>query len=170
MAGGDRARFRFSGDRFDAAPAVIDLHGDYYWRHWHFGPHFAEKVRIELLAFLARFDPTHDLFLTAWDDDRLAGTITLDVTGGRTDGAHLRWFIVAEDCHGLGLGAALMDRALAHNTAIRGGGPIWLTTFAGLDSARALYEKAGFALVEERASDQWQGGVTEQLFVRGRKP
>ena len=35
-----------------------------------------------LWTTFTRFDPARDLFLTAWDDDRLAGTITLDVIGG----------------------------------------------------------------------------------------
>jgi hypothetical protein len=41
-----------------------------------------------------------------------------------------------------------------------------LTTFAGLGAARALYERAGFQLVDETEADQWQGGVVEQRFER----
>ena len=43
---------------------------------------------------------------------------------------------------------------------------VWLTTFAGLDAARALYERHGFRLVSESDIDQWSGGVREQRFER----
>ena len=59
----------------------------------------------------------------------------------------------------------LMDRAMAHCDSA-GGGRCWLTTFAGLGAARALYERHGFVLDSESAVDQWRGGVREQLFAR----
>ena len=39
-----------------------------------------------------------------------------------------------------------------------------LWTFAGLDAARRLYERAGFRLAEERRGTQWGIEVTEQRF------
>ena len=41
---------------------------------------------------------------------------------------------------------------------------VFLSTFAGLDEARHLYEKHGFKLCEECEGDQWGVTVTEQLF------
>ncbi len=41
---------------------------------------------------------------------------------------------------------------------------IYLWTFAGLNSAKYLYEKFGFRLVEERDGDHWGAQVTEQRF------
>ena len=43
---------------------------------------------------------------------------------------------------------------------------VYLTTFAGLDAARALYERHGFRLVEEGEDTTWGVKVTEQLFER----
>ena len=37
---------------------------------------------------------------------------------------------------------------------------------AGLDVARALYERFGFRLESENDADQWAGGVREQVFER----
>jgi hypothetical protein len=45
-----------------------------------------------------------------------------------------------------------------------GYGQIYLWTFAGLDPARHLYEKAGFTLVKERTGRQWGTEVEEQRF------
>ena len=41
-----------------------------------------------------------------------------------------------------------------------------LGTFAGLDAARALYEKHGFSLVREQEGTSWGIRVREQEFVR----
>ena len=66
---------------------------------------------------------------------------------------------------GRGLGAELISRALAFCDG-RGYGRIWLTTFAGLDRARSLYERTGFVLTGEDEIDQWNAGVREQVFER----
>jgi GNAT superfamily N-acetyltransferase len=39
-----------------------------------------------------------------------------------------------------------------------------LTTFAGLDSARHLYEKAGFRLTHNEDGTMWGTPRTEQVF------
>ncbi|MCC0037511.1 MAG: GNAT family N-acetyltransferase [Brucellaceae bacterium] len=118
-----------------------------------------------MAAFLDRLDPRRDLFLTAYRGAELVGSVTLDSSDGGDRGAHLRWFIVSDAARGTGLGAQLMDRAMAFLDA-RSPGPAWLTTFAGLDAARRLYERHGFRLDSEAEVDQWDGGVREQLFVR----
>ena len=41
---------------------------------------------------------------------------------------------------------------------------VYLWTFQGLDTARHLYEKYGFKLVEERPGKQWGSIVIEQRF------
>ncbi|MGK0171418.1 MAG: hypothetical protein ACI9W2_003148, partial [Gammaproteobacteria bacterium] len=41
----------------------------------------------------------------------------------------------------------------------------YLWTFAGLDAARQLYEKAGFACHETHTGDQWGISVEEQRFT-----
>ncbi|MBU2484994.1 MAG: GNAT family N-acetyltransferase [Alphaproteobacteria bacterium] len=137
----------------------------YYAREWGFGLKFETKVASELAEFLTRMDPARDLFLTAWRGDALAGSISMDVSGGGPDGAHLRWFVVSDSERGSGLGKELMARAIEHADSVAAG-PVWLTTFAGLEAARALYERHGFTLSSQSEDDQWQGGVREQLFRR----
>ncbi|RAH98454.1 GNAT family N-acetyltransferase [Acuticoccus sediminis] len=115
-------------------------------------------------------DGDRDLFLTAWIGDTLAGSATLDrtITGGDgADGevARLRWFIVSDAARGTGVGRLLLSHALAFADE-RGYRLVWLTTFAGLDAARHLYESHGFRLVAETGEDKWHGGVGEQRFER----
>lgn len=139
---------------------VIALHGDYYHRHWGFDLSFEAQEAGELAEFLTRLDPARDIFLTAWVDGRFAGAVAVDGCLS-PEGARLRWFIVDESRQGLGIGQALIRRALEFCRSA-GHRRVFLWTFAGLDAARALYERAGFTLVEERVVEQWGGNIREQ--------
>lgn len=154
----------FGGYRPGCVAEIVGLHARYYARAWSFGLPFEAKVAAELGAFLGRMQAGEDLFLTAYDGDDLAGSITVDASGGGSAGAHLRWYIVSDRARGSGLGGLLMDRAMRF--CDERGLPVWLTTFAGLDAARRLYERHGFVLAGECADDQWSGGVREQRFER----
>lgn len=162
------AGIRFDTYRPGAIGAVVRLHGAYYAREWGFGAAFEADVAAGLGAFVRRLDPERDLFLTAWQGDTLAGSASLDGSAhgnGPGEGARLRWFIVSDAARGTGLGGAILSRTLAFADACHYS-HIWLTTFAGLDAARHLYERHGFRLVAETAEDTWHGGVGEQRFER----
>ncbi len=156
----------YAGYRPGAIASVVRLHIDYYDKHWNFGLAFEMKVASELLEFLSRIDPEHDMFLCAYDSDgQLLGSITIDAADVDDKGAHLRWFIVSEECTGLGVGKALISSAIEHCDQLKFD-RIYLTTFKGLDAARALYDRFGFVLESENDKDQWNGGVIEQKFFR----
>ena len=156
----------YTGYRPGALADVLGLHIDYYHRHWNFDLPFEVKVASELAEFLGRIDEERDMFLSAYaSDGQLLGSITIDACRAQSDGAHLRWFIVSAEASGQGIGQALISRAIAHCDH-RKFKKIYLTTFSGLDPARKLYDRCGFKLESEHAEDQWNGGVTEQKFVR----
>lgn len=144
---------------------IVALHARYYARGWNFSLSFEAKVAAELAEFLPRMDASRDLFVATYGNEQLTGSIVVDASGGGIEGAHLRWFIVADEARGTGLGAELMAKAMRFCDEQRIE-RVWLTTFRGLDAARRLYERHGFRLAEERDEDQWRGGVVEQRFVR----
>lgn len=149
----------------------VATHARYYAREWGFGPVFEAKVADGMAAFMSRYDSARDALLWASVDDEIAGTITIDGSDpALPEGqAHLRWFIVSDFARGLGVGRALFNAALTHLEE-SGFSSCYLTTFAGLDPARRLYESAGFALREEAEGENWGTRVVEQVFVleRGR--
>ncbi|MEP9387541.1 GNAT family N-acetyltransferase [Mesorhizobium sp. KR9-304] len=165
----ETARYEIGGYRPGALAAIVGLHAGYYARHWNFGLPFETRVGAELAEFLARHDPSRDLFLVAYSDGDAVASVIIDQSGGSPKGAHLRWFIVSEQMQGKGLGADLLGRALNFCDE-RGYERVWLTTFAGLDAARGLYERHGFVLTGEAETDQWSGDVREQVFERRRPP
>lgn len=149
-----------------AIGAIAKFHGEYYSKHWDFGVFFEAKVAEGLSSFALR-KSEQDLVLLAVDDDGLAASLTLDLgdpeSGDR--GAHLRWFFAEDRCRGTGLGRQLMTRAMDHADRYVGG-KAWLTTFAGLKPALALYEAFGFELAEEFDGATWGIGVQGQEFRR----
>jgi len=145
---------------------IVALHSKFYALHWGFGLFFETKVARELAEFADRAAKS-DLVLIAHDQESVAASLILDlndpISGDR--GAHLRWFISAYESRGTGIGRAFMERAVAHaQTHCKG--RMWLTTFAGLNPARHLYEDFGFKLVSQEEGEAWGTRVQEQEFRR----
>jgi len=149
-----------------AIGAITKFHGEYYAKHWGFPVAFEAKVAAGVGAFAQR-KSDKDLVMLAVDEQGLAASLTLGLgdsdSGDR--GAHLRWFFADDRCRGTGLGRQLMTRAMAHADA-HANGKAWLTTFAGLKPALALYEAFGFELAEEFDGAMWGIGVQGQEFRR----
>jgi GNAT superfamily N-acetyltransferase len=142
---------------------ITELHAVYYKRHWDFGLFFESKVATELSGFLGRFDPAHDGFWLAIMEEKIVGGVAIDGNEAKTSGARLRWFIVAPEYQGRGVGQRLLREAIAfcrRENIHR----IYLHSFAGLDVAHHVYEKFGFVLCEEKQDKTWGKLVIEQTF------
>jgi len=148
---------------------ITELHAHYYSAHHGFGLFFEAKVATEMSALLNNFNPDRDGFWTASYDGQIIGSIAIDGSEAQSKGARLRWLIVAPGFQGRGTGTRLVESALKF-CADRGFGKIYLTTFAGLDAARHIYEKTGFRLVFEERGDFWGGPQLEQRFEKNTYP
>jgi GNAT superfamily N-acetyltransferase len=141
---------------------VTELHGTYYAKHWDLPLYFEAKVATEMAEFLKRFDPAHDGLWLARVHEQTIGAIFIDGSDAAGQGARLRWFVLEPAYHGRGVGRRLMDAAMAFCRA-KGFSKVYLTTFAGLDAARHLYDKAGFKVTHEEHGEQLAGrALTEQ--------
>jgi len=151
------------GYRPGALGRVTELHGGYYAEHWGFDVRFEAEVAREMAAFLLRFDPEHDGFWLAMADGQILGSITIDGGENPAEGARLRWFVLAPESQGRGIGKLLMGEAMAF---CRGKAfhRVYLHTFAGLEAARHLYEAFGFCLIAENQDDDWGSPITHQTF------
>lgn len=142
---------------------VAELHARYYYEHWGFDLFFESKVAMELSEFLRRFNKACDGFWVASVEEKIVGSIAIDGVNHDSKGAHIRWFIVASENQGQGIGKILLEESIQFCRR-RQFGRVYLWTLAGLDAARHLYEKFGFRLCEEREGNQWGKAVTEQMF------
>ncbi|OGP90225.1 MAG: hypothetical protein A2157_14045 [Deltaproteobacteria bacterium RBG_16_47_11] len=154
---------KLSGYIPGAIGRIAELHGTYYYKHWGLNLFFESKVAIELSAFLRRFNESRDGFWVASVEEKITGSIVIDGANHDSQGAHLRWFIVAPENQGHGIGKMLLTEAVEFCRKNKFG-RIYLWTFAGLDGARHLYEKCGFKLCEQREGNQWGRTVIEQKF------
>ena len=141
---------------------TVAEHGRYYAREWGFGPYFETKVAAGMADFVRRLDAPGNHIWWAGDDTPIA-TLTLDGGDAEEGLSHLRWFIASDAARGQGSGGQLMARACDAARA-DGAAGIYLTTFAGLDAARRLYESYGFQLVHEAEDTTWGTPVREQRF------
>lgn len=144
---------------------ITSLHGEYYQTYWQMGINFEAQVATELAEFLTRFDASHDGLWLAMHEKEIVGSAIIDGREAETQGARLRWVIVAPDHHGQGHGHRLMQAAMDF-CAAKGFKRIYLTTFAGLDAARHLYEKWGFRLLQETEGNMWGKNTYEQVFEK----
>jgi len=146
---------------------IAELHGTYYHQHWGLGLYFEARVATELAAFLSRLDPNGDGAWFAYDEDRVIGGIFIDGHDPAGEGTRLRWFIIDPAYQGRGVGNRLMQAAMEFCDAQQFK-RVYLTTFAGLTSARHLYEKYGFRLCAEVDATELTGDPSkiEQVFER----
>ena len=142
---------------------IAELHGTYYHAHWDFGLFFEAKVATELSGFLQHYDAVRDGLWTAVLNGRVEGAVVIDGRHARTEGAHLRWFIVSDALRGRGAGRHLLETAITFCRRQRYE-RIFLWTFEGLEAARHLYESMGFKLVHQQKGRQWGTAVSEQRF------
>ncbi len=154
---------KLSGYIPGAIGRIAELHGTYYHEHWGFDLFFESKVAIELSEFLRRFNETPDGFWVASAGEKIVGAVAIDGINHNSKGAHLRWFIVAPENQGQGIGGRLLKEAVEFCKKKKFS-RVYLWTFAGLDPARHLYEKFGFKLCEKLEGNQWGRTVTEQRF------
>jgi GNAT superfamily N-acetyltransferase len=158
---------RIEGCRPGAVGTVARMHGEYYAKHWGFGPVFECRVARALADLVERSDTARDGFWIADDGTGIVGSVAIDGQAAASEGARLRFFLVDEARQGRGIGHRLLDCALEFCERA-GHGRVFLWTFAGLEAARALYESRGFRLVDEHSDTQWGASVREQKFVRER--
>ena len=147
---------------------VTDMHMRYYAREHGLGQRFETLVAGGRAEFCGRLDNPLNAVWTAQTGGEIVGSLAIDGEDMGAGIAHLRWFIVADGLRGGGAGKRLLDAALAFADG-HGFSETHLSTFAGLDAARHLYEARGFELVEERVGRQWGRELVEQRFVRRSK-
>ena len=144
---------------------IVEMHAVYYARHWDLGRYFEARVAWEMGELMGRFDPEQDGAWFARVDERIVGAVLIDGHDRDGEGARLRWFIVDPDYQGLGLGHRLMTEAMTFCRR-QGFRRVYLTTFAGLHTARHVYEKFGFRLCREEDGTELTGSpnLIEQVF------
>lgn len=136
--------------------AIVHLHGVIYAREYGldhtFEPYVAKPLSDYVLA-----GPGAGRLWIAETEGRVVGSIAILRSDGQ---AQLRWFLLAPEVRGKGLGGRLMREALGYCRA-EGIASVYLWTFDELAEALALYRKHGFEITERRTAHIWGRERTE---------
>jgi GNAT superfamily N-acetyltransferase len=135
-----------SGYEPGAIGRIGELHGAYYAAAWGSGAAFEIQMLRELCDVVEHDDPTQSLLLTAHASDRLVGSLLVLLVDG-TRSARLRFVIMDPAWQGRGAGKAMLSAALdwCREREVE---TVFLWTVDGLPASRALYERAGFRVVQ----------------------
>ncbi len=134
---------------------IVHLHGVLYAREYGLDTTFEPYVAKPLADFVLSGEGR---LWIAEQADRVIGSIAV-VDAGDGKG-QLRWFLLAPEARGAGLGRRMLEGAIAYCRA-RGMDRIFLWSFAQLDAAIGLYERAGFVVTETRDVQIWGATRTE---------
>ena len=140
---------------------IAHRHGVLYSGEYDLGVPFEGYVIASMAEFLDNKDPVLDRVWIAEVEGQFAGCIALIGRGGGQ--AQVRWFLVEPEFRGRGTGKALMATLLDHCRSA-GVKNIYLWTLTILDAARAVYERAGFRLTEQKTHEIWGKNLTEQRW------
>src|SRR5476651_710596 len=142
---------------------IAEMHANYYSQHYGFGFFFESKVAAGVAEFAGRLDEKGNRIWLAMHHGRVVGSLAIDGQDLGNNEAHLRWFILDDDCRGSGVGKKLLQQAMDFCDGY-GFAAVQLWTFSGLDAARGLYESFGFRLAKEWRGEQWGNTMLEQQF------
>ena len=126
---------------------VLARHGRFYAEEYRFDRAFERLVAQIVAEFLARFDPEREACWIAEIDGEPVGTVMLVDAGNGI--AKLRLLLVEPRARGHGIGRRLVEECVrfARHAGYR---KITLWTQSILVSARAIYQRCGFAKIAEK--------------------
>lgn len=142
---------------------VIHRQGALYAEEYGWSIEFEALVAEIVVKYMRDYDPASDRCWIAEKDGKIVGSVFL-VRHDETT-AKLRLLYVEPSARGLGIGRRLVEECMRH-ARLLGYRRMVLWTNAGLDAARHIYEKAGFALIEEERHHSFGKDLTGQIFAR----
>lgn len=140
---------------------IVRMHGAIYAREQGFDVTFEAYVAGPLAECVLAGRPRDRVFVVE-RDGRIAGCIA--IVGASETEAQLRWYLVDPAARGLGIGTALLRRAIDFARAC-GYHSVFLWTVAALEEAARLYRAAGFERVEARPGRRWGVDVVEERYA-----
>jgi GNAT superfamily N-acetyltransferase len=134
---------------------IIERHRNLYETEFGFDQEFAQYVEESLKGKIEH------IWIAEYNNE-FAGCVGIVEADFLT--AQLRWFLVEPTARGKGVGTLLMEKLLEHCHEKKYE-RIILWTVNTLSSARAVYEKFGFTLTEEKPEkDLWGQKLIEQRW------
>lgn len=141
---------------------VIDRQLSLYESERQFTTEIWKKYLTEgVLKLVEGFDADKDCMLILECDGNAAGCIA--ITHVQNHVAQLRYFFLEPEMRGLGVGTTLLNKALDFCRE-KNYSHVFLWTVSAQESARELYQKAGFEITETSQNNSWGSPVLEEKW------
>jgi N-acetylglutamate synthase-like GNAT family acetyltransferase len=140
---------------------IIYLHGKLYKQEYDYGTQFEVYVAEGLGDFFKNYDLKKDRIWICEHEKKIIGSLLL--IHHKNNSAQLRYFLIAPQYRGLGLGKKLMQLFMDFFYECNYQS-CYLWTTEELISAASLYKRFGFILSEEKISDAFGKKVKEQRY------
>jgi len=139
---------------------VIYLHGALYSREYNYGLEFESYVAQGLCEFYKKYKPQKNCVWVCEYNNRMIGFLLLMDRG---EAAQLRYFLIAPEYRGIGLGSKLLNLYMEflHECGYKAS---YLWTTHELSTAASLYKRRGFQLTEEKESTAFGKPLREQRY------
>lgn len=153
-----------SADRPGDLGWAVMVHGEVYYRQFGWNTEFEAVVATIVADYATGRDASRESAWIAEVDGARAGCVFL-VAGDQPDTAKLRILLVTPDMRGLGIGARLVEQCLffARRAGYR---RVVLWTDDVLESARRIYQAAGFTLTEQKPHHNFGHDLVGQTWIR----
>jgi ribosomal protein S18 acetylase RimI-like enzyme len=136
------------------------LHGSLYAREYGYGMQFETYVAEGLCEFMKRHNPGMDRVWVCEHEGRMVGFLLVMERG---EAAQIRYFLIAPEYRGFGLGSKLMSQCMEF-IKDRGYRKAFLWTTHELTAAARLYSSAGFRLTVEKESTAFGKLIRERRY------
>jgi GNAT superfamily N-acetyltransferase len=141
--------------------AIVGLHERLYSAEFGFGARFAGDLRGSISDALRAGWMSGRGAVWLIGDSSLAGTLALTDEGGGV--GKVRWFLLAPELRGRGLGRSLIAELLAEARE-SGLAKLELGTFSALTVAARIYRQAGFKLLSGETTEMWGPPIVFQRY------
>jgi GNAT superfamily N-acetyltransferase len=143
------------------AEALVELHTRLYSAQYGMDARFTDGVRSSIAAALDAGWMRDGGAVWLLDSPALAGSLALTDEGGGL--GRVRWFVLAPELRGRGLGRSLIGELLAEARRLRLT-KLELVTFSALTAAARIYRDAGFELMSSEQTDMWGPLIVLQRY------
>lgn len=136
------------------------MHGEVYSREFGFDGGFEINIADKVVKYFSEEDEFSRVWI-AEVDDRRAGSVAIRKLAEEI--GFINFVVVLDQYRGQGIANTLMEKALGHGRA-KGCKKFRLETFTCLESARKLYEKLGFKIVESASINQFGVDLVREFW------